>query len=629
MLRAVNRSVRRKLMLVVLATTFAALLVTAIAMLIYDLRTYQRSWVNDLVTQADLLGRASAPALAFDDPAAARENLALLRVRPKITAAAIYEPNGTLFATYVRSDSGDARLPSLPEADGHRIEGNQLMVFHRVVENDEILGTVYLRARYELWERLQDYLKILGAVMIVSLGVALLVSAWLQAAVTKPILSVTEIARNVMERRDFSRRAEKTTDDEIGVLVDAFNDMLAEVARRAEALEASNRTLQHEMHERRGAEEALRAADRRKDEFLATLAHELRNPLAPLRNALQILHRTGGDTAAARQAREMMERQLQQMVRLVDDLLDVSRITTGKLALQLARVELQDVVRNALDTVRPLMEDRGHALSVELPTQPVYARADATRLAQVFSNLLNNAAKYTDPGGRIRFTAMLDRGDVVVTVADSGIGISEQMLPAIFDMFTQVDNSLERSHAGLGVGLSLAKRLIELHGGKLEARSRGLGFGSEFVVRMPALSDAPVAFAAQAAAEPAGSSAHHRILLADDNVDFATSLASLLRSMGNEVRVTHDGSQALETAQEFDPDFAFLDIGLPKINGYDLARRLRERPAAGRMVLVAVTGWGQEKDRRMAHEAGFDHHMVKPVEFDEIQAILKSAWPQR
>ena len=624
MLPEVRHSVRKKLMLVVLATTFTALLLTGIAMVAYDLRTYQQTWVNDLATQADILGRASAPALVFDDPKAARENLALLRARPKISAAAIYTANGGLFATYQR-DEADPQFPPAPEANGYRIEERQLVLFRRIESPNEVLGTVYLKASYELYERLRSYLDILGAVMIVSLLVAALMSAWLQAAVTKPILAITEVARQVMTRRDFSLRAQKTTDDELGYLTETFNSMLAEVDRRATALEETNRTLEREMAERRHAESALLAADRRKDEFLATLAHELRNPLAPLRNALEILKMTGANEAASRSARDMMDRQLRQMVRLVDDLLDVSRITTGKLRVKEEEVELHAVIQNAVDTALPLIESRRHELEISLPQSPVYLRGDSTRLAQVFLNLLNNAAKFTDPGGRIGCTAELQNGHVVVTVADTGIGISREMLPLVFDMFAQVDRSLERTFAGLGVGLTLAKRLLELHGGTMEARSEGLGHGSAFIVRLPVISPSTAAGALPREQTVGLRSESRRILLAEDNEDFSSSFATILRAMGHEVLVTHDGLSALEAAHVFKPDVAFLDIGLPKLNGYELARRIRASADGVRAVLIAVTGWGQENDKRRAREAGFDHHLVKPVEPDQVEQILASA----
>jgi signal transduction histidine kinase len=484
-MRGPTQSIRSKLMLVVLVTTVAALGIVAVALVIYESRAYEQAVARSILTQAQIVGRASAPALVFDDPKAARENLALLRVQPRFQAAAIYRPNGQLFASYGQRDAAGPGMSRSDPGDGYAIEGNEIVVHGRIVEGNDVLGTVFLRSAYALDARLRDYLSILGLVLVASLVLALLLSAALQRAITQPILAVANVARQVMQRRDFSLRVAKTTDDEVGVLVDAFNAMLAEVGRRAEALESSNASLMRESGERREAEEALREADRRKDEFLAILAHELRNPLAPLRNALEILKRRGSDTAVANEARQMMERQLRQMVRLVDDLLDVSRITTGKLALKREVVPLAEVVRSAIDTARPLIDARAHTLGITLPLERVDVDVDATRLAQVFSNLLNNAANYTEPGGRIDVIGSADEHQVTVTIRDNGIGIAPEMIATVFRMFAQADASLERVQGGLGVGLTLARHLVELHGGTIEAKSEGSGRGSEFVVRLP------------------------------------------------------------------------------------------------------------------------------------------------
>lgn len=624
MLQFFSRSISRKLMLVVLSTTFTGLLLSALAMLAYDIRTYQTAWLDDLRTQADLIASSSAPALTFNDPRAATENLALLKSRPAIVEAAIYGPNGKLFASYARAGESST-VPATAQPAGHRIDGQHIVVYQQMVANRELVLTVYLRARYELMDRLRNYVLILGTVMAGSLALAGLISLWLQAAFTRPILAVTEVAREVMQRRDFSLRVRKTTNDEIGVLVDAFNDMLNEVGQRAAALEDSNRILEHETAERRGAEQALRVADRRKDEFLATLAHELRNPLAPLMNGLEILRMAGANTAMAERSREVMERQLRQMVRLVDDLLDVSRITTGKLMVRRAPVQLRQVVHSAVELAEPFIKSRNHRLEVDLPAEPVWLDADATRLSQVFSNLLNNAAKYTNAGGAIRLDAKVTGSSVAVRVIDNGIGLTPAMLARVFDMFTQVDYSLERSNAGLGVGLTLARRLVELHDGKLEACSEGPDKGSAFTATLPLAAAAAPQPGARAAPQTVPES-RFRILLADDNVDFSGSLATLLRGMGHELLVAEDGLRALEAAPSFRPDFAFLDIGLPGLNGYALARALRSNPATSDTVLVAVTGWGQERDRQLAQEAGFDHHMVKPVEPAKIREVLAREW---
>ena len=600
-LGAVSRSLRRKVLLLVLAAASIALGLSALGLVFYDLRAYERQWTNDLNTQAELLARTSAAALSFGDRETATRDLGVLKVRPRVMAAAIYTRDGQLFATYAKPAAGNPVFPAKPEADGYRIEGDELLIFRRVVEGSEPIGTIYLRALYLPWDRLRDYLGILLAVMVASFGVAALLSGWLQGAVTDPILEVSNVARRVIEQRDYSLRARKTTEDEIGQLVDSFNAMLAEAGRRADA---------------------LRESDLRKDEFLATLAHELRNPLAPIRNALEILKMPDANPAMLEKARQMMERQLGQMVRLVDDLLDVSRITTGKLGIRKALLEVQAAVRDAIETARPYLETRRHQLEMQLPSQPICVEGDRTRLAQVFANLLHNAAKYTEPGGYITISLAEEDGQAVVRVRDNGIGLAPESLGAIFDMFVQVDRSLERPQAGLGVGLTLSRQLVVLHGGTIEAKSAGAGQGSEFTVRLPLAGGAPVTADPESRRLRARQS--RRILLADDNVDFADSLAELFAARGHEVRVAHNGAEALAAAAAFNPDFAFLDIGMPKVHGYEVARRLRDMPATSECVLVAVTGWGQEDDRQRAREAGFDRHIVKPVDPAQIDLILDS-----
>ena len=364
----------------------------------------------------------------------------------------------------------------------------------------------------------------------------------------------------------------------------------------------------------------LSEADRRKDEFLATLAHELRNPLAPIRNALELMKLAGGQAATVERARSMMERQLTQMVRLVDDLMDVSRISQGKLELRKERVPLAAVLNSAVETSRPLIEQSGHELTVTLPKQPLIVEADMTRLAQVFLNLLNNAAKYGERGGQIQLTVERQGSDAVVTVKDTGIGIAADQLPRIFEMFTQVDRSMEKSQGGLGIGLTLVKRLVEMHGGTVDARSEGPGKGSEFVVRLPIVLETSLPQASAVEDEPAASTSSLRILIVDDNGDGADSLGMMLRVVGYDTRTAYDGQEGVDVAGEFRPDVVLLDIGLPKLNGYEACRRIRDEPWGKDVVLIALTGWGQDEDRRRSHDAGFDHHLVKPV---EPQALMK------
>jgi two-component system, sensor histidine kinase len=627
MQRATNRSLRRKVLGIILFTTFVALLVSAIALLTYEAQAYREFLISDVTTQADIVARTSAPALAFNDPEAARETLALLANRPGIIAGAIYRLDGSLFATYRRQDqAGD--FPPTARPRGSRIAGEDLTLFHPVIENNERLGTVYLQARYELTDRIRDYLLIVGGVMVISLLVAALVSLWLQGSLTGPILAVTNVAQKIVRDRDFMLRARRTSNDEIGTLVDAFNAMLEEVSERQQALEESNRKLQQETEERRNAETALRLADKRKDEFLATLAHELRNPLAPMVNALGLLN--AGDTSSedAREAREIIDRQLSHMIRLVEDLLDVSRISRGKLTVHKEPVELTSVLKSAVDTVRPLLIQKDQNLTTDLPDAPVHLQADPVRLSQVFSNLLNNATKYTEPGGAISLSAAVEGGTARVTIADSGKGMSSSTLPGIFAMFAQDDDAAMHGKAGLGVGLALAKRLVELHDGSIEAASQGLGKGSTFTVQLPVEVAPPAVSFHPSERAPAKDGCRHRILLVDDNVDFATSLSLLLRKLGHDVRVAHDAPEAIGAAREFRPEVAFLDIGLPTMDGYELARRLLDVLDYG-VRLVAISGWGQQKDRRRAQEAGFSTYLVKPVDLSSVRATLSSLAPGR
>ena len=373
--------------------------------------------------------------------------------------------------------------------------------------------------------------------------------------------------------------------------------------------------------ERKLAEEMLRDADRRKNDFLATLAHELRNPLAPIRNAVQVLMLKGPPNAELQWARELISRQAQQLTRLVDDLLDISRITQNKLELRREVVTLSDVVEAAVETSRPVIDEGLHELTVSQSAEPVLVDADPTRLAQVVSNLLNNAAKYSEPKSAIMLTVSREGSDAVVRVRDSGAGIPREMLPRIFEMFVQLDRSASRT-GGLGVGLALAKQLVEMHDGHIEVRSEGAGCGSEFVVRLPTATGPRVESREETPAHAHAGSSPLRVVVADDNRDSVDSLALLLRLTGNEVREAYDGQQAVEAVRDFRPHVVLLDIGMPKLNGYEAARHIRGQAWGVHPVLVALTGWGQDTDRRQSKEAGFDHHLVKPVEPSTLMKLL-------
>jgi signal transduction histidine kinase len=380
--------------------------------------------------------------------------------------------------------------------------------------------------------------------------------------------------------------------------------------------------------ERRRAQELLQEADRRKDEFLATLAHELRNPLAPIRTGVDLLRMGQLQDAEASEVLDMLDRQVHQTTRMVDDLMDVSRLTRGKVELRLEPVDLRPVVEQAVETCRPVVRANGHELQVEFSQEPLVLRADPIRLAQVFVNLLNNAAKYSDRGGAILLTAHREGDDGVVRVRDSGHGIDHNVLPHIFELFVQGDKSLTRVGGGLGIGLTLVRSLVQMHGGRVEALSEGIGRGSEFIVRLPLATGAAESVASRKVAPgPEPSPANRHILVVDDNVDAARSLVMLLRAEGHHVRSEFSGAAALKTLEAWRPDVVLLDIGLPQMDGYEVARRIRKCPAGSTALLIAVTGWGQPEDRKRSTDAGFDFHVTKPVELSVLAELLRGSKP--
>ncbi len=450
---------------------------------------------------------------------------------------------------------------------------------------------------------------IIGAILLV-IGA---LSAWFVSREMMGPLTQLTGAAEAIALGDYEQKVEIERGDELGQLGRAFNAMMTEV---------------------RASHGALQEGDRRKDEFLATLAHELRNPMAPLRNALRLLRMSEGrpmDPAVC----EMMDRQLSHMVRLVDDLLEVSRITHGKIELRMQRVRLDDVMRSALETSRPLIEKAHHDVVTSLPLDPLEVDADPVRLAQVFGNLINNAVKYTEPGGRIVFSARRERGDAVISVRDDGAGIPPDMLPRVFDLFTQVGGTRGRSDGGLGIGLALVRQLVTLHGGEVEAKSAGPGRGSEFLVRLPLRQGTPRSIPAQPPhvvghiAPPAPTHALPRLLIVDDNEDAADSIAALLRARGAETHVVHDGPAALAAMRRIKPQAVLLDIGLPGMSGYDVARQIRSDATFRDVVLIALTGWGQPQDRMQSEDAGFDEHLVKPVELELLEATLFARFGER
>ena len=377
------------------------------------------------------------------------------------------------------------------------------------------------------------------------------------------------------------------------------------------------------LRETRQQAEALRETDRRKDEFLAILAHELRNPLAPISNSVSIL---GSDKLPAKvrdEALQMMDRQVKQMVRLVDDLMDVSRITRGNIELKTDAIDLSEVLSCAIEISKPHIDQFGHKLSVDLPQNPVSLHADFTRLAQVFSNLLNNAAKYSPEGGEIRLETDVHRDGVDVRVKDNGIGLRPDMLEHIFDMFAQVDDSLERSQGGLGVGLTLVKKLVEMHGGRVTVRSEGLGKGSEFMVHLPTLTATETTETVAAPQTQTADSAGLRILIVEDNEALAQTTGWMVEMLGHDYRLAGNGKDGLVLAEQYRPNVVMMDIGLPGMNGYDLCAAMRAEPHLKDTIFIAQTGWGQDEHRQRAKEAGFHHHMVKPLYLEALEALLR------
>jgi signal transduction histidine kinase/ActR/RegA family two-component response regulator len=605
-----RQSVRRKLMAVFVRTTAIALCLAAVAMSVADMTAYRNARASQLSTEAGILALAAAPALAFDDPTAAQRTLGALRAHGAVLAAALYTPGGSLYASYVRSGQSapPAKLERLSEST--RLLSEEMRVTQRITQNDEWLGTIYLRARFDFLPRILTYLAITLLVTVLGGIASLVLSEPLQRAISAPLDSMTAVASRVVEELDYSQRAAKRADDEIGLVVDAFNRMLEEVQLRTRALETSDA--------------ALREADRRKDEFLATLAHELRNPLAPIRSAAELLRHHAADDRQRDRACEIISRQVKRMGLLLDDLLDVSRITRQRLVLKKENVSLAAVVSTAVETARPLIDAKQHSLRVSLPAEPVELDADPLRLSQALSNLLHNAAKYTDPRGLIQLSAEVTAGELRIEVSDSGIGIDPRVLPTIFKMFTQIDSPIDRTEGGLGIGLALVRGLVALHGGSVEAASAGAGQGSTFTIRLPGArsgrrdphspEDSP---GIGAPGDPIC-----RILVADDNVDAAESLALLMRMWNHEVCVAQSGSAALQIALRDRPDVCILDIGMPDMSGYEVARCIRDQPWGGETMLFALSGWGQSDDVERAKEAGFDEHMTKPVDLVRLAGLL-------
>jgi PAS domain S-box-containing protein len=732
-----RRSLQGKVMLVVLATTFLALTIAGVALLFTELRESRRAWVADLVTEAEILSLATAPALAFDDQRSAARNLTALRARPSVRAAALYRPDGTLFAKYDRT--GESQIPSaLPAGEtGTRLTRDYVELRHPISQSGETLGTIYLIAALDMSGRVKSYAGVLAVVLLASLGFALVMSGWLQRVITSPMEAIASVARGVVQHRNYELRAKQTSEDETGIVVAAFNKMLDEVQMRTHELERANLALREserlyraigesiaygvwvcdaegrntyaspsflqltgvtqqecsdfrwgdrlhpddreatikawkecvqrgrlwyrehrilgndgtyhpvlaqgvpirneegktvgwaginlDISRLKETESALREADRRKDEFLATLAHELRNPLSPIRNAVTILNLKSANERQKQWSRDVIARQVKHMALLLDDLLDVSRITRGHLQLRKDFVDLQSIVDQAIETARPLIDTKQHRLDVRILSGNLRLEVDPLRLSQILENLLTNAAKYTDPNGTITLSTWVEDGKLYFSVKDTGVGLEPDTISSLFTMFFQVNSSPERGEGGLGIGLGLVKGLVELHGGKVTANSEGLGHGSEFVVELPPTvitGTNTVASTIAAGSVIVYARQRKKLLVVDDNLDNLDTVSVLLGFMGYEIFRASSGAEALQVGQRERPVAMLVDIGLGDMTGYEVARRIRLEAWGRHAVLIAVTGWGQDDDKQKAMSAGFDEHFTKPVDPETLERAL-------
>src|SRR5215470_1112158 len=505
---------------------------------------------------------------------------------------------------------------SMPDMDG--FETAELIHAHPRFEKTPIIFVTGIHVS-EL-DRLRgykagavDYVAIPVVPEILRSKVAVLVELYCKRHELRQLNRILANANKQLAEANLTLQAEKTRE---------LESLNATLQRANAELERTNLSLQKEVAERVRAEGALQEADRNKDEFLAMLAHELRNPLAPIGNALQLM-RMNPSEPRLQWAQEVIHRQLVSLTRLVDDLLDVSRITRGKITLTRQPLDVATLINRAIETIEPLVLEREHKLTLMIPPEPMRVDGDPTRLTQALANVLGNAAKYTERGGRIELTCTRQGAEVELRVRDNGIGIPAELLPRIFDLFTQLDRRSDHALSGLGIGLALVRRLLEMHGGSISALSEGAGTGSEFVIRLPLLADSAVRTETENDRQHANLPAvPRRILLADDNADALESLATVLRLRGHEVFSASNGAIALETAGRHVPEVALLDIGMPLLDGYEVARRIRAQEWGKGMTLVALTGWGQDADRRRSREAGFDTHLVKPLDLDQLSHLL-------
>jgi signal transduction histidine kinase/ActR/RegA family two-component response regulator len=616
--------IRQKLVTMILATSGIVVTLASIGHFINDYRVTRRTAVDELVAQAQLLLDSTKVALQFGDHRVTRETLATLRNIPDVRIACLYDETQKLFDEY-HSPSDSAPCPPASPRDGEMVQAERLTVSRTLMEGERREGSLLMVSDLtEVKQQLRAQVIIISAVLLIALGVATLLSAWLQALVSEPIRSLARTAASVSSRGDYSIRATRATEDELGVLVDAFNGMLDRIQMREEELSRANEDLRREIVERRRAEQERaellvreREANRLKDEFLATLSHELRTPLNAILGWTRLLRGKALPENAVDPALEKVERNAQMQARLVEDLLEVSRITTGKLRLDMREFDLVALARTAVDSIRPTAEARGVIVERDFTVATMPTVGDPDRLQQVVWNLLSNAVKFTPSGGRVKLTLQRIGDSDEIVVADTGIGIDPVFLPNVFDTFRQADASATRAHGGLGLGLSIVRHLVEVHGGRVTAASDGRDHGATFTVTLPvrslaSLSTAPAPMPADLIERDLLRGAS--IVVVDDDRDTRELLQSVLTTAGADVRAAGSADEAVALVRHVMPDAIVSDIGMPGRDGYSLVHELRSTPGLMPLVAVALSAYAAPRDREQSVVAGFQEHLAKPID---------------
>jgi signal transduction histidine kinase/CheY-like chemotaxis protein len=660
-------SLRRKLFGVVMATTLVALVIGLGSMIAFDLRAYHQGWVSDVDAQAELLARTTAPALEFDDARMAAENLAFLRFQPKVLSGAVYDARGQVFATY-NSPGKATAIPSLPAADGILIQSGELLVFKRIVSNGQILGTVYLRTQYELHHRIWNYAGIALVVAVIALAIALLVSHWLQRIITRPILAVGEAAREVVERRDYSRRVQKTGDAEVAALADAFNAMMREIEQRTLALEATNRDKEREVEDRRVAQQevmrlngelerrvfertaqlersnsdlvlataAAREANVAKSDFLSNMSHELRTPLNAIIGFGQLLGASGAAALTAQRRHDYVEHIVEagrHLLTLINDILNLSQIEAGRLTVSVERVSLAEVLAECLTMTRPMAEARSIRLLFQCP-EDVVVRADRTRLKQVLLNLLSNAVKYNRDLGSVVVDCACTSLGVRISVQDTGIGMNANQLESLFQPFNRLGQETGVQE-GTGIGLVLTKRLVELMKGTLGVSSSA-GTGTVFWIDLENANDG-VRHIDEAsrpenlgAKRIRGSGAKSTVLCVEDNPASRELIEELMSGRDDiELLTAPNGRVGLEMARAHLPDVILMDNNMPVMTGREAHALLQEDPRTASIPIIAISANAMADAVSDGLAAGFFRYLTKPIEFSALMEALDSALESR